>query len=61
MSHVFRRSADPAIAVIVPMSLLLVWRHAANISKLFAGTESKLFAKAGAPRRHEEKRHRRAH
>lgn len=32
-----------AIAV---MSLLLVWRHRANISKLLAGTESKLGSKA---------------
>jgi glycerol-3-phosphate acyltransferase PlsY len=34
-----------ALAIIV-MSLLLVWRHAANISKLLAGTESKLGQKA---------------
>ena len=32
-----------AVAV---MSALLVWRHRANISKLLAGTESKLFSKA---------------
>ena len=51
--------AEPAIAVIVPMSLLLVWRHAANISKLLAGTESKLFAKA-EPKRPEPKHHKRA-
>jgi len=52
--------AEPAIAVIVPMSLLLLWRHAANISKLLAGTESKLFAKA-EPKRPEPKHHKRAH
>jgi len=52
--------AEPAIAVIVPMSLLLVWRHAGNIAKLLAGTESKLFAKA-EPKRPEPKHHKRAH
>lgn len=35
-------SAEPAIAAIVPMSLLLLWRHEGNIRKLLAGTESKL-------------------
>jgi glycerol-3-phosphate acyltransferase PlsY len=40
--------AEPALAAIVPMSLLLVWRHAANIRKLLAGTESRLGQKAGA-------------
>ena len=34
--------ADPEALVIAVMSLLLVWRHAANISKLLAGTESRL-------------------
>jgi glycerol-3-phosphate acyltransferase PlsY len=33
---------------IVVMSGLLIWRHAANISKLIAGTESKLGKKSGA-------------
>ena len=37
-------------AVITVMSLLLVWRHAGNISKLLAGTESKLGQKATAAR-----------
>ncbi len=32
---------------IAVMSLLLVWRHAANIQKLLAGTESRLGQKAG--------------
>ena len=41
--------AEPAIIAIVPMSLLLVWRHEGNIRKLLAGTESKLGQKAGAP------------
>jgi len=31
------------------MGLLLIWRHSANISKLLAGTESKLGQKAKAP------------
>jgi acyl phosphate:glycerol-3-phosphate acyltransferase len=35
-----------AIAITV-MSLLLIWRHSANIQKLFAGKESKLFQKSG--------------
>ena len=30
------------LLAIVPMGLLLVWRHAANIRKLMAGTESRL-------------------
>ncbi|MEI6028102.1 MAG: glycerol-3-phosphate 1-O-acyltransferase PlsY [Betaproteobacteria bacterium] len=38
---------QPAMACIVPMSLLLVWRHGANIGKLLAGTESKIGQKAG--------------
>ncbi len=37
-------------AVITAISLLLVWRHAGNISKLLAGTESKLGQKAPAAR-----------
>ncbi|MBC7954983.1 MAG: glycerol-3-phosphate 1-O-acyltransferase PlsY [Cytophagales bacterium] len=32
----------PLVASIVVMCLLLIWRHSANIQKLFAGTESKL-------------------
>jgi glycerol-3-phosphate acyltransferase PlsY len=40
--------AEPALLAIVPMSLLLVWRHEGNIRKLFAGTETKLGHKAGA-------------
>jgi len=38
--------ADAFALAIIVMSLLLVWRHAANISKLLAGTESKLGQKA---------------
>ncbi|HET9821368.1 MAG TPA: glycerol-3-phosphate 1-O-acyltransferase PlsY [Burkholderiaceae bacterium] len=40
--------ADLSALALVAMSLLLVWRHAANISKLFAGTESKIGHKAAA-------------
>jgi glycerol-3-phosphate acyltransferase PlsY len=36
----------PMLFAIGVMSLLLVWRHAANIQRLFAGTESKLGSKA---------------
>jgi glycerol-3-phosphate acyltransferase PlsY len=34
------------LLAIVPMSLLLIWRHQANIRKLIAGTESRLGEKA---------------
>jgi acyl phosphate:glycerol-3-phosphate acyltransferase len=40
--------ARRAVAVAV-MSVLLVWRHRANISKLLNGTESKLGSKAAKP------------
>jgi glycerol-3-phosphate acyltransferase PlsY len=40
---------EPALLAISAMSLLLVWRHEANIRKLLAGTESKLGQKAAAP------------
>jgi glycerol-3-phosphate acyltransferase PlsY len=36
-------------AAVAVMSVLLVWRHRANISKLIAGTESKLGSKAARP------------
>lgn len=36
------------VLAIGAMSLLLVWRHSANIGKLLAGTESRLGQKAGA-------------
>ncbi len=39
---------EPLILALIPMSLLLVWRHEGNIRKLLAGTESKLGQKAGA-------------
>lgn len=34
--------AGPEAAIITVISLLLVWRHTANISRLLAGTESRL-------------------
>lgn len=36
----------PALPAICAMCLLLLWRHQANMRKLFAGTESRLGAKA---------------
>ena len=41
----------PVAGAVTVMSLLLIWRHSANISKLLAGTESKLGQKA-APAAH---------
>jgi acyl phosphate:glycerol-3-phosphate acyltransferase len=41
--------ASPLALAIAVMSLLLLWRHSANIRKLLAGTESKLGQKAPAP------------
>jgi glycerol-3-phosphate acyltransferase PlsY len=38
--------ATPLVLPVGAMSLLLVWRHAGNIRKLLAGTESKLGQKA---------------
>ncbi|MGM9491773.1 glycerol-3-phosphate 1-O-acyltransferase PlsY [Ideonella sp. YS5] len=40
---------SPMVLPITVMSLLLVWRHHANIRKLLAGTESKLGQKPAAP------------
>ena len=39
---------EPALLAIAAMCLLLVWRHEANIKRLFAGTESKFGQKAAA-------------
>jgi acyl phosphate:glycerol-3-phosphate acyltransferase len=51
----------PVVAAIVVMCLLLIWRHSANIQKLFAGTESKLGQKAApvhaAAARHPHRKH----
>jgi len=42
----------PAVPSIIVMSLLLVWRHRANIGKLLSGTESRIGGKARAPAVH---------
>ena len=45
----------PLVPAMIVMSLLLVWRHSANIGKLLAGTESRLGRKAAplpAPAQH---------
>lgn len=39
---------EPVMLAIVPMSLLLIWRHENNIRKLLAGTESRIGQKAPA-------------
>ncbi|GAB4124183.1 MAG: glycerol-3-phosphate 1-O-acyltransferase PlsY [Rubrivivax sp.] len=48
---------EPALACIVPMSLLLIWRHEGNIRKLLNGTESRLGQKAEAAPAHHRKGH----
>lgn len=40
--------ASPTVLAILVLSLLLIWRHEANIKKLLNGTESKLGHKAAA-------------
>ena len=45
--YVYLLHGDPQIVVAVAvMSVLLIWRHRANVSKLLRGTESKLGSKA---------------
>lgn len=39
---------EPTFVAVVGMSLLLIWRHEANIRKLLAGTENRIGQKAGA-------------
>ncbi|AKJ30530.1 glycerol-3-phosphate 1-O-acyltransferase PlsY [Caldimonas brevitalea] len=41
--------AGPVLGAVIVMSMLLVWRHAANIRKLIEGKESKIGQKAAAP------------
>jgi glycerol-3-phosphate acyltransferase PlsY len=43
---------DPMLLAIAIMSLLLVWRHEANIKKLIAGTEGRLGQPAAAAQPH---------
>ena len=38
---------EPTLLALAVMSVLLIWRHEANIKRLLAGTESKLGQKAG--------------
>ena len=52
---------SPMVLPITVMSLLLVWRHAANIRKLVAGTESKLGQKAAPPAAAPHKPHASSH
>jgi glycerol-3-phosphate acyltransferase PlsY len=52
---------EPAILAIIGMSLLLVWRHQGNISKLLAGKESKLGQKADASVVHHVDKHHARH
>ncbi len=40
---------EPAVLALIGMSLLLIWRHEANIRRLLAGTESRLGQKAAPP------------
>jgi glycerol-3-phosphate acyltransferase PlsY len=48
--YVYLFSGDSQIVVAVAvMSVLLIWRHRANITKLLNGTESKLGSKAQKP------------
>ena len=56
----------PTLLAVCAMSLLLVWRHEANLRKLFAGTESKIGQKAALPPgdravRHPVNRHAHSH
>ena len=39
----------PVVALVAVMSVLLIWRHRANIAKLSNGTESRLGSKANRP------------
>ena len=41
--------AGPIAFALIAIALLLVWRHEANIKRLFAGTESRLGRKAAEP------------
>lgn len=48
--HVLTDGADAIALALLVMGGLLVWRHSANIKRLFAGTESRLGAAKAAPR-----------
>ncbi len=54
----------PMVPSMIAISLLLVWRHSANIGKLLAGTESKLGQRAAvvaAPARQAQGGHKHSH
>jgi len=48
---------EPTLVALLGMSLLLIWRHEANIRKLLAGTESRLGQKAASPVAHVHHHH----
>jgi glycerol-3-phosphate acyltransferase PlsY len=52
---------SPSLLAVVAMSLLLLWRHQANMRKLFAGTDSRIGAKpapvGGPPLKHPVNQH----
>ena len=52
---------SPALFAVCAMSLLLLWRHQANMRKLFAGTESRLGAKAAPDHKPAAHGHRHGH
>jgi acyl phosphate:glycerol-3-phosphate acyltransferase len=52
--------ADAIALAIAVMSLLLIWRHSANIQKLLAGTESKVGQKAAGAHKPTAKSHAKA-
>jgi len=52
--------AGPIAFALIAIALLLVWRHEANIRRLFAGTESRLGRKAAEPGAPAPRKHRRA-
>lgn len=45
----FMHGDSQVVGAVAVMSVLLVWRHRSNITKLLNGTESKLGSKAGKP------------
>jgi len=51
----------PEALAVTAIALLLFWRHAPNISKLLAGTESRIGQKAGPPLRPHQPKHKASH
>jgi acyl phosphate:glycerol-3-phosphate acyltransferase len=45
--YLLTEGADPVAIAVFVMGALMVWRHSANIKRLFAGTESRLGKKPG--------------